>query len=303
MAVAFGWQTRQPPMSTVTLRPWQRAAFDLFRDSPDPDFLAVATPGAGKTTFALACARRRCAGRAAPVGRGRRRRADQPPQAPVGAGRAPASASSSTPTGRPADGPAARRPRPRHDLPAGRHGDAADALRGLAADGVRHPRRGPPRRRRAGVGRRRARRVRAGRPAPVAVAARRSAATRDAIPFVRYDATARATAPADYSTATPTRCATAASCGPSTSRASTGRWSGARRTAHVLRARRSTTSSTATGVGQRLRTALSLDGEWLPDRARPGPRAAHARSASDAARRRRPGHRHRPGPRPGHRAT
>ena len=44
-------------MNTVTLRPWQRAAFDLFRTSDGPDFLAVATPGAGKTTFALACAR------------------------------------------------------------------------------------------------------------------------------------------------------------------------------------------------------------------------------------------------------
>jgi superfamily II DNA or RNA helicase len=44
-------------MSTITLRPWQRAAFDLFRASPSADFLAVATPGAGKTTFALACAR------------------------------------------------------------------------------------------------------------------------------------------------------------------------------------------------------------------------------------------------------
>ncbi|HWL45527.1 MAG TPA: DEAD/DEAH box helicase [Ilumatobacter sp.] len=44
-------------MSTVTLRPWQRAAFELFRASPSADFLAVATPGAGKTTFALACAR------------------------------------------------------------------------------------------------------------------------------------------------------------------------------------------------------------------------------------------------------
>jgi superfamily II DNA or RNA helicase len=41
----------------VHLRPWQRAAFDLFRASPERDFLAVATPGAGKTTFALACAR------------------------------------------------------------------------------------------------------------------------------------------------------------------------------------------------------------------------------------------------------
>lgn len=48
--------------STVTLRPWQRAAFDLFRASGDADFLAVATPGAGKTTFALACARATLAG-------------------------------------------------------------------------------------------------------------------------------------------------------------------------------------------------------------------------------------------------
>jgi superfamily II DNA or RNA helicase len=44
-------------VSTVTLRPWQRAAFDRFLASDAADFLAVATPGAGKTTFALACAR------------------------------------------------------------------------------------------------------------------------------------------------------------------------------------------------------------------------------------------------------
>ena len=53
-------------MSSITLRPWQRAAFDLFRTGGIPDlsdgsirqdFLAVATPGAGKTTFALTCAR------------------------------------------------------------------------------------------------------------------------------------------------------------------------------------------------------------------------------------------------------
>jgi superfamily II DNA or RNA helicase len=43
--------------STVRLRPWQRAAFDLFARHEGPDFLAVATPGAGKTTFALTCAR------------------------------------------------------------------------------------------------------------------------------------------------------------------------------------------------------------------------------------------------------
>jgi superfamily II DNA or RNA helicase len=41
----------------VQLRPWQRDAFDLFTSAESPDYLAVATPGAGKTTFALACAR------------------------------------------------------------------------------------------------------------------------------------------------------------------------------------------------------------------------------------------------------
>jgi superfamily II DNA or RNA helicase len=51
--------------ATLRLRPWQRAAFDGFTASPHQSFLAVATPGAGKTTFALTCARwvlaqRRC---------------------------------------------------------------------------------------------------------------------------------------------------------------------------------------------------------------------------------------------------
>ncbi len=45
------------PMPTVILRPWQRAAYEAFRASGEPDYLAVATPGAGKTTFALTCAR------------------------------------------------------------------------------------------------------------------------------------------------------------------------------------------------------------------------------------------------------
>jgi len=57
LVVAAGRATLDVPVSTVTLRPWQRAAFDLFLAGDDPDFLAVATPGAGKTTFALACAR------------------------------------------------------------------------------------------------------------------------------------------------------------------------------------------------------------------------------------------------------
>src|SRR3954464_4765040 len=42
---------------TVRLRPWQKAAFDRFVASDAKDFLAVATPGAGKTTFALTAVR------------------------------------------------------------------------------------------------------------------------------------------------------------------------------------------------------------------------------------------------------
>ncbi len=40
------------------LRRWQVEALAKFEGSGDPDFLAVATPGAGKTTFALMAARR-----------------------------------------------------------------------------------------------------------------------------------------------------------------------------------------------------------------------------------------------------
>lgn len=43
--------------STLRLRPWQRRALDTFLASNEPNFLAVATPGAGKTTFALTAAR------------------------------------------------------------------------------------------------------------------------------------------------------------------------------------------------------------------------------------------------------
>lgn len=43
--------------ATLRLRPWQRVAFDQFTASTHDSFLAVATPGAGKTTFALSCAR------------------------------------------------------------------------------------------------------------------------------------------------------------------------------------------------------------------------------------------------------
>ena len=48
---------------SVRLRPWQKAALERFSKSPATDFLAVATPGAGKTTFALTAARQALATR------------------------------------------------------------------------------------------------------------------------------------------------------------------------------------------------------------------------------------------------
>lgn len=42
---------------TIRLRRWQKDALERFRTTDGADFLAVATPGAGKTTFALTAAR------------------------------------------------------------------------------------------------------------------------------------------------------------------------------------------------------------------------------------------------------
>jgi superfamily II DNA or RNA helicase len=46
---------------SVRLRRWQKEALDRLEAHPGPDFLAVATPGAGKTTFALTAAVRHLA--------------------------------------------------------------------------------------------------------------------------------------------------------------------------------------------------------------------------------------------------
>lgn len=54
-------------MSRIKLRPWQHSALARFANSPNSDFLAVATPGAGKTTFALAALRTALAKRPARV--------------------------------------------------------------------------------------------------------------------------------------------------------------------------------------------------------------------------------------------
>lgn len=53
--------------TTVSLRRWQRDALIAFADRPLPDFLAVACPGAGKTTFALAAIRSELGGQAKPL--------------------------------------------------------------------------------------------------------------------------------------------------------------------------------------------------------------------------------------------
>ena len=42
-----------PPPSAPPLRQWQRRALTRYLADRPKDFLAVATPGAGKTTFAL----------------------------------------------------------------------------------------------------------------------------------------------------------------------------------------------------------------------------------------------------------
>jgi len=45
-----------PMQRSVRLRPWQKQALERFHEAAAADFLAVATPGAGKTTFALTAA-------------------------------------------------------------------------------------------------------------------------------------------------------------------------------------------------------------------------------------------------------
>jgi superfamily II DNA or RNA helicase len=57
-AVPAGPYAGGAEQGAVPLRAWQRDALAQFEASGSPNFLAVATPGAGKTTFALTAARR-----------------------------------------------------------------------------------------------------------------------------------------------------------------------------------------------------------------------------------------------------
>lgn len=50
------WPARAAWGTAPSLRAWQQAAFDKYRETNPRDFLTVATPGAGKTTFALTIA-------------------------------------------------------------------------------------------------------------------------------------------------------------------------------------------------------------------------------------------------------
>lgn len=54
-------------MANLRLRPWQRLALDKLATHPERDFLAVATPGAGKTTFALVAVNRELHARPGPT--------------------------------------------------------------------------------------------------------------------------------------------------------------------------------------------------------------------------------------------
>ena len=48
---------RAPWGTSVSLRAWQAEAMKKYFETNPRDFMAVATPGAGKTTFALTLAR------------------------------------------------------------------------------------------------------------------------------------------------------------------------------------------------------------------------------------------------------
>ena len=56
MNLTPAWPDRAAWGTATSLRAWQSAAMDDYLRRQPRDFLAVATPGAGKTTFALSVA-------------------------------------------------------------------------------------------------------------------------------------------------------------------------------------------------------------------------------------------------------
>ena len=252
---------------TVHLRRWQKAALDRFVASPKRDFLAVATPGRRQDDL-------RAHGRAA---RARRQRPARlivvaptahlkhqwaraaarvlaPPRPVVVAGRRraarPTCTGSSPPTSR------SRR--------------APPLLARLAARRVRRPRRAAPRRRRPRLGRRDPAGVRAGAAAGSRSRARRFARTRARS---RSSPTAATRRCPTSSTATATRSPTGGSCGPSSSRRRTARWSGRRPTA------RSTPRRSTTALDAAAREPAAADGALARGRVAAGRAARGATSA------------------------
>ena len=270
---------------------------------PAPDFLAVATPGAGKTTFALACAsgdpRRLGRPTVPPSAAGSwssRRRATS-----RSSGRSPrtGSDSSSTPTGRRARAsPAtctASSPRTSRSPP----DKAANALRGLSADGmvildeIHHA----GHERAWGDGVFQAFELAAKRLSLSGTPFRSDSAK---IPFVRYDVIAEGDlAHADYTYGYADALRDGGVVRPVYFPRVDGQMEWSTPSGDVLRATFGDELARDQGSA-RLRTALSLDGDWLPTVLG----QAHERlrvGAPAAARCRWPRDRHRPGSRAGNR--
>ncbi len=249
---------------TVRLRRWQKAALDQFVAAPKPDFLAVATPGAGKTTFALTAARHQLAERpgrlvvVAPTAhlkiqwaRAAARVLAPPRPGVVGrrTARCPPTCTASSP-------------------PTSRSRRAPTLLSPARARRVRRPRRAPPRRRRPRLGRR--------DPAGVRRARRRLALSGTpfrsdtrAIPFVAYDGDeAVPDFEYGYGDALADRRVVRPVYFPRTNGHM--EWTAPDGSVHAATF---DDPLDAARAGQRLRTALSLDGEWLPTVLR----AAHER--------------------------
>jgi hypothetical protein len=143
-----------PRSTTRALRAWQQTALDAYRAKSPRVFLAVATPGAGKTTFALRVASELIAAgvvQAVTVVTPTEHSSTSGPRRPTRPG------SRSTPPFRNGQGAASRDYTGVAVTYAGRGAPRAPPAADRGPPHPRHPRRDPPRRRRAELGRRRTR--------------------------------------------------------------------------------------------------------------------------------------------------